>query len=296
MLPIQKKYVNYNYSRRSSKPKYIVIHDTGNPGASANNHYLYFNGGNRGSSADFFVDSDNIIQIVDTDVNYSWAVGDGKGVYGITNANSCSIEMCLEKDGRPSEATVKNTIELTRYLMSYYDISIEGVKRHFDCSRKSCPYSFMANDWEKWYNFKYKVSNPTVDYKKVHVGEYLNIKPFNAGFGIYKDDASWDLWNRIAYLGCPISAKILDNPSKNVYKVKDCRYGFEGYCYIEENNNTTFTSYQAYKEKEASKEILFKIIADGVQVTDLCKAKWIPDMIEEQLKKGVKDIKILECN
>lgn len=141
------------------------------------------------------------------------------------------------------------------------------------------------------------ISNKKInEYKKVHVGEYLNIKPFNAGFGIYKDDSSWELWNRIAYLGCPISAKILDNPSKNVYKVKDCRYGFEGYCYIEENNNTTFTSYQAYVEKEEVKEVLFKVIADGVQVTDLCRAKWIPDMIEEQLKKGVKDIKILECN
>ena len=91
------------------------------------------------------------------------------------------------------------------------------------------------------------ISNKKInEYKKVHVREYLNIKPFNAGFGIYKDDSSWELWNRIAYLGCPISAIVLDNPSKNVYKVKDCRYGFEGYCYIEENNNTTFTSYQAY--------------------------------------------------
>ena len=60
------------------------------------------------------------------------------------------------------------------------------------------------------------------------------------------------------------------------------------YCYYifaRENNNTTFTTYQAYVEKEESKEVLFKIIADGVQVTDLCKAKWIPDIIEEQLKK-----------
>lgn len=71
MLPIQKKLVKYNYSKRSIKPKYICIHDTGNPGATALNHYTYFNGGNRNSSADFFVDSNNIIQIVDTDVNYS---------------------------------------------------------------------------------------------------------------------------------------------------------------------------------------------------------------------------------
>lgn len=158
MLAIQKKYINYNYSRRSSKPKYIVIHDTGNPGAGANNHYIYFNGGNRGASADFFVDSNNIIQTVNTDVNYSWAVGDGKGVYGITNANSCSIEMCLEKDGVPSEATIQNTIELTKYLMSYYGISINGIKRHYDASRKLCPNSLMDNNWAKWNEIKARIS------------------------------------------------------------------------------------------------------------------------------------------
>lgn len=158
MLAIQKKYINYNYSRRSSKPKYIVIHDTGNPGAGANNHYIYFNGGNRGASADFFVDSNNIIQTVNTDVNYSWAVGDGKGVYGITNANSCSIEMCLEKDGIPSEATIQNTIELTKYLMSYYGISIDGIKRHYDASRKLCPNSLMDNNWAKWNEIKSRIS------------------------------------------------------------------------------------------------------------------------------------------
>lgn len=169
MLAIQKKYINYNYSRRSSKPKYIVIHDTGNPGAGANNHYIYFNGGNRGASADFFVDSNNIIQTVNTDVNYSWAVGDGKGVYGITNANSCSIEMCLEKDGTPSEATIQNTIELTKYLMSYYGISIEYVKRHYDASHKSCPNSFMANNWAKWHEFKSKVSGTQTETKVENV-------------------------------------------------------------------------------------------------------------------------------
>lgn len=169
MLAIQKKYINYNYSRRSSKPKYIVIHDTGNPGAGANNHYIYFNGGNRGASADFFVDSNNIIQTVNTDVNYSWAVGDGKGAYGITNANSCSIEMCLEKDGMPSESTIQNTIELTRYLMSYYGISIECVKRHYDASHKSCPNSFMANNWAKWHEFKSKVSGTQTETKVENV-------------------------------------------------------------------------------------------------------------------------------
>lgn len=142
------------------------------------------------------------------------------------------------------------------------------------------------------------ISNKKInEYKKVHVGGYVNVKPFNSGFGIFKDDSSWELWNRTTYLGCPISAKILDNPRKNVYRVKDCRYGFEGYAYIEDNNNVTFTNYQAYSEnKEEAKEVLFRVLVDGVQVSDTCKAKWIPDIIKEQLNKGAKDIKVFQCN
>ena len=161
MLDIQRKLVKYNFSARSVKPTYIVIHDTGNPGASALNHYNYFNGGNRNSSADYFVDSNNIIQIIDTDHYYSWAVGDGKGKYGITNGNSVSIEMCLEKDGYPSQATIRNTIDLTKYLMDKYNIGINKVVRHYDCSRKSCPNSFKANNWAKWTSFKTALTGST---------------------------------------------------------------------------------------------------------------------------------------
>lgn len=165
MLGIQKKLVKYNFSPRKVKPAYIIIHDTGNPGAGALNHFNYFNGGNRNSSADYFVDSNNIIQIIDTDHYYSWAVGDGNGKYGITNSNSVSIEMCLEKDGYPSEATIKNTIDLTKYLMDKYNIGINRVVRHYDASRKPCPNSFKTNNWAKWTSFKNAltndISNPT---------------------------------------------------------------------------------------------------------------------------------------
>lgn len=165
MLDIQRKLIKYNFSARKVQPTYIAIHDTGNPGAGALNHYNYFNGGNRGSSADYFVDSTNIIQIIDTDHYYSWAVGDGNGKYGITNRNSVSIEMCLEKDGYPSVETIKNTIDLTKYLMDKYNIGINRVVRHYDASRKPCPNSFKTNNWAKWTSFKNAltndISNPT---------------------------------------------------------------------------------------------------------------------------------------
>ena len=159
MLNISKQFISYNRSSRSTSPIYIVIHDTGDAGATAQNEHDYFAGGDRSASADLFVDSDNIIQIIDTDNYYSWHCGDGGGAYGITNANSLGIEMCLGSDGNPTDDTVSNTVELVQYLMDKYSIGIDNVVRHYDASRKNCPGSFMSNSWARWYDFKEQVEN-----------------------------------------------------------------------------------------------------------------------------------------
>jgi N-acetylmuramoyl-L-alanine amidase CwlA len=95
MLPIQKKQIQYNFTPMiGRKIDYIIIHDVGAV-SSAIANFNYFNTGNRNASADFFVDPSNIIQANDYTKNFSWQCGDGHGVYGITNANSIGIEMCL---------------------------------------------------------------------------------------------------------------------------------------------------------------------------------------------------------
>lgn len=152
MLQIQKMLVKYNFNKGSNKPKFIVIHDTGNPRAGAYNHYLYFNGGNRGASAHYFVDTDNTIQIIE-DNDAAWHCGDGKGKYGITNRNSIGIEICIN-DMKNINKVVDHTIDLTVYLMKKYNISIDKVVRHYDASRKSCPNVMSKNSWAKWWEFK----------------------------------------------------------------------------------------------------------------------------------------------
>jgi N-acetylmuramoyl-L-alanine amidase len=167
MLSIKRQISNYNHSTRNEKIKYIVVHDVGEI-SSAQNNADYFCGGNRNASADFFVDSNSIIQIVDYHNNYSWAIGDGRGKYGKTNSNSVSIEMCLESNHQPSEATINNTLDLVRYLMDDLSISIDNVVTHHMCSDKNCPQSFSANNWEKWNWFKSKLvgETSTVSYQQ----------------------------------------------------------------------------------------------------------------------------------
>lgn len=179
-MNIMREISKYNFSSRNGNAiKYIVLHYTGNKGDTAKNNANYFNGGNRNASAHYFVDDNYIYQVVE-DNNSAWAVGDGKGQYGITNSNSISIEMCCAKDGQITEKTEANAIELTKMLMSKYNISVDNVVRHYDASRKICP-NWSNNNWSRWTSFKNKLTGSQIkeegeDYKMEIFSEkwYLN--------------------------------------------------------------------------------------------------------------------------
>ena len=151
--------IKYNRSNRGGTPiKYIVVHDTGNPsrGANATAHYNYFNGGDRSSSADFFVDDTQVLCVNDYYKYYTWHCGDGRGKYGITNRNSVGIEFCINVDS-DRDKTLERTAQLVRELMQELNIPIDRVVRHYDASRKNCPQSMSGNGWAQWYRFKEKL-------------------------------------------------------------------------------------------------------------------------------------------
>ena len=154
-MKINKKQIAYNISKRNTAATYIVIHDTGNKnrGADAEAHFKYFNGGNRNSSADFFVDDKQVLQVNDYLKNYTWHCGDGKGRYGITNANSIGIEICVNSDGNYEKAYA-HAIELTKQLMKELNITVDRVVRHYDASRKNCPASMSSQSWALWNDFR----------------------------------------------------------------------------------------------------------------------------------------------
>lgn len=155
------KQIAYNYSERyGERIKYIVIHDTGNSsaGANADAHFNYFNGGDRQSSADFFVDDTQILRVNDYYKYYTWHCGDGHGKYGISNRNSVGIEFCVNSDGNRAKA-IDNTLQITRELMAELNIPIDRVVRHYDASRKNCPASMSENNWAEWYEFKKRLQN-----------------------------------------------------------------------------------------------------------------------------------------
>ena len=159
---VTKSPLTRHITKRNRTIKYIVIHYTAGASSSKGNSTTIRNmwqNSSVNSSADFVVDDEQIIQANPNLTGYyCWSVGDGNGKYGITNANSVSIEMCSTlKKGTSvsasnhtgwtiSEKVINNTIKLTKYLMAKYNIPIDSVVRHYDASRKHCPGVIGWND------------------------------------------------------------------------------------------------------------------------------------------------------
>ena len=161
MLPIQQKLTPYNYTQMQNKKNpYIVVHYVGAV-STAKNNVDYYAREKLQASAHYFVDETSIWQSV-LDSNKAWHCGGGlQGTSGhtfygkCTNSNSIGIEMCCKKtaDGKWyfEEETIKNTVDLIKYLMKKYDVPIDRVIRHYDVTGKNCPAPYVdENEWSKF--------------------------------------------------------------------------------------------------------------------------------------------------
>lgn len=162
----------HNFTPGNS-PQFIRIHDVGTV-SPARNNAQYFYGGFRAASAHLFVDPTEVWQVVEYH-NSSWDVGDGfkngRWTTPITNFNGISIEGCLSAPLTMEDATFENMVDVTKKLMKQFNIPAERVVRHFDASGKMCPGSMSFNNWEKWKEFKRRISTTEIEKpSKIHYG------------------------------------------------------------------------------------------------------------------------------
>lgn len=122
-----------------NKPAYVVIHETDNwsKGANARAHALAMKNGNLAGTVHYYADSSEIYQTLEHS-DGAWAVGDGKGKYGITNRNSINIEICVNPETDYYKA-VDKAEQLAAYLLKQYGWDTSHLKRHYDAGRKHCP-------------------------------------------------------------------------------------------------------------------------------------------------------------
>lgn len=185
-IKITKKTSTHNTTYSANrKPQWIVLHYTAGVSSASGKASAVasmFSTTTREASADFIVDDANIVQYnPDIKNRYCWAVGGSKYTsmstniggkyYGVcTNKNSISIEMCSNKkntstlnatdtDWYLTDATVNNAVELTKYLMSLYNIDINHVITHHHVTGKLCPQPWcrIQSSLSGWNNFLAKV-------------------------------------------------------------------------------------------------------------------------------------------
>lgn len=139
-----------------NKPAYVVIHETDNwsKGANAKCHAQAMKNGNLAGTVHYYVDSENVYQTLNHN-DGAWAVGDGKGKYGITNRNSINIEICVNPESDYYKA-VDKAEQLAAYLLKQYGWGTDRLKRHYDASRKHCPRRIQ--DEGLWPNFVQKTA------------------------------------------------------------------------------------------------------------------------------------------
>lgn len=143
--------IKHNTSKRTGSINYIVIHYTGDSGATGANEVTYFSRKTTTkASADFFVNFDGTIYQYNNlaSERYSWHCGGSKlnshGImHGIVkNSNSVSIEMCCTKTDAGwtiTNETYNATVWLARLLRYICGIPTGHTYRHYDVTGKQCP-------------------------------------------------------------------------------------------------------------------------------------------------------------
>ena len=175
MTSWKNKYININtYSRpgnKLTKVKKIIVHYTANNGATANNHYNYFNNlKGRYASAHIFVDKKEALCIIQLNEIAYHANDIQKRVSGqpyrgvpelLPNANflSLGVEMCLESDGSFHKDTVARTEDVCVDLCKKFGLDpVKDIVRHYDVTAKICPAPWV-NKPQEFTNFKNRVKN-----------------------------------------------------------------------------------------------------------------------------------------
>ena len=190
-MEIHEYHGDYNIKPRTQNVDYIVCHYVGDgdssPGSALNN-CKYFAGGNRDASAHYFIDDSGIWEYANPSDYYTWHCGDGHGAYGISNANSIGIEVCIDGDTPYTEAEIGYLSELVPYLMDRFGIPAERVVRHYDASRKACPYYYTPHGsggdgaWNELWSRITSGYSPAPEPEKREKVQYV----YNGGGDVYR--------------------------------------------------------------------------------------------------------------
>ncbi|MGL5245522.1 MAG: N-acetylmuramoyl-L-alanine amidase, partial [Sarcina sp.] len=168
-LNLEKQYIHHNRSNQPLNPIGLVIHDTDNEGATAQNNHDYFNRVYVGASAHYFVDWNKAIKTIPEN-EVAWHAG------YTANHKFLSIEMCVPKNNNQSEfnKVYENTVELAAKVCKEHGWTSQQIYSHRYCSYTwhqtdhEDPYAFLKQFGKSW-------SDLLSDIQKRIDGQAINI-------------------------------------------------------------------------------------------------------------------------
>ena len=136
--------------------KYIAIHYTANPGATAQANRDYF---------------ENLASTHETKVSSHFVVGlEGEVIQCIPtsemsyatnsrNVDTVSIECChMDETGMFQDATYQSVVKLAAWLCTRFGLTEENVIRHYDVTGKNCPKYYVENP-DAWIRMKADIAS-----------------------------------------------------------------------------------------------------------------------------------------
>ena len=147
-----------DYNRSSQKLEKvtgIIVHDTGEAGASAKTMWDYYEGLSKSKSSaesvHFLVDTDGtVLQCIPCDEIAFHAKG--------RNSDTIGVQYCFtNSEGKMSDETYSAMVDLVARLCKEYELKISDVQLHYDITGRLCP-EYYAKNSESWQNFLKDVS------------------------------------------------------------------------------------------------------------------------------------------
>jgi N-acetyl-anhydromuramyl-L-alanine amidase AmpD len=128
-LTVSQQYINQNRSYQSLQPQGLVIHDTDNAGATAQNNRDYFNRVYAAASAHYFVDWNKAIQTI-PETEVAWHAG------YTANHRYLSLEMCEPSGHNIAQfnAMYQKTVELAADICRRHGWNASNIVSHYWCS------------------------------------------------------------------------------------------------------------------------------------------------------------------
>lgn len=135
------------------KPKYLFVHSTANPGATAWNHRTLYSRGNWKYAVQYVSDWTGVVYHTVPDTRLAYAVGNGNK-YGV------NLEICEGKTAEQFRKTWNTAVDFCAFYLLKRGWGIDRMMSHDECTRKwggsdhTDPIPYFKANGRTWKQFK----------------------------------------------------------------------------------------------------------------------------------------------